>query len=165
NFPKILSESDIYYRYHSETTKIKYGDLLKLLSELSHVEQLQEAKRIRKKDLEPFIKVTTKMTSGDSAAINVQNSSGNVAILKKMVHLSTEGIKFSWEPKQYYGYTLNPGEIIKVEGRVDGGIAYGAPWNLRFIYSDKDDNLYFQDYSKEGDFVRETQPSPYEGDY
>lgn len=164
DYPKLLSESDIYYRYHSETNKIKYGDLLKLLTELSQTEQVQESKRVRKKDLEPFIKVIPNMFSGNEGTVTIKNVSENVAIIKKFVQLSNEGLTFFWKPSQDYGHTLNGGQEFKILGRSSPMLAHMAPYNIRLIYADKDGNLYFQDYSKVGNMPKETLPMQYDGE-
>jgi predicted HTH transcriptional regulator len=162
NYPKLLSESDIYFRYHSETTKIKYGDLLKMLHELSQSESVTESKRVRKRDIQPFLKGTGFSYSQNQVTLRLQNMSSNVTTIKNVINVSEDGTQFHYRTTNDYGTIVEGGSHIGLQGFAKMSGIY-SPWHFRVIFSDKDDNVYYQDFTKAAmsDVPQETLPTDY----
>lgn len=155
----ILDESDIYYRYHSETRKIHFGDFLQMLNELKQTEELKFHKQTRKVENQPNLRAGP-MYSDNQITVRITNN-GKEAIIKKLEQLPNNTVFFGLELKKAEGYRLGTGGVMNIIGFTQAVATYSV-YEIKVIYTDKYGQYYYQDFYGSGVSSKFTSTNPKE---
>jgi hypothetical protein len=140
-----IYEGDIYYRYNSESRKIHYGELVTLLQNLRLNEETKFMMRSRKNDIQPYLEMEFSWVENKKPHLTIEPLY-HFARFVKVMSIGNNQAEFSL--KDNHHSLLRVGEKYGFRG--DNIRTWSKPnVNIRIIFMDKDDNLYYQDLMRE----------------
>ena len=143
-YSKILSEGDVYFRYSGETTKIKFGELSQIFSEIKNNESLIFHRQTRKNDKRPYL-IVSPMYSGNQITIRISNRDER-AIIKSIENIEDRTAEISLPIRNNQTITLDKGSSFYVVGNSIYKSAMNEFYHFKILFSDTDGNEYYQEF-------------------